>query len=420
MRILVISTRLNGTDGVSLESLKLVSVLEKVQNHEFFYMAGELDPALEQTGKIVPSMHFDTKFARKFTKWYFNRLDAPCDENELLKQHEAVIEEIKREVITFIEENSIEYLILQNIFAIPMQVSLAIAIKQVLEETGLPGLAHNHDFFWERKRFDNPRDFNLIEAHFPPVLDNLKHIVINTKAQTDLKNRRSVDSIVVPNVFDFAKPPRADDYHCDLRTRIGLSEDEIFVAQPTRVVERKGIESSVDLLAGLNARGRKTALVITHSSGDEGNEYLDKIMRYADEKGVRIVLCDGIVSDERGINEKGEKIYSLHDTYHACDFVSYPSVYEGFGNALIETVYFSRPIMVNDYHVYVDDIKPCGFKFVNIEGGKITEATLDAVEKYLDDDEYTSITCAYNYQVGYKYFSHERLLELLLAADDRL
>ena len=46
MNIGVIATRLAGTDGVSLESAKLVKIAEQF-GHTVFYCAGELDSHLE-------------------------------------------------------------------------------------------------------------------------------------------------------------------------------------------------------------------------------------------------------------------------------------------------------------------------------------------------------------------------------------
>jgi len=42
--------------------------------------------------------------------------------------------------------------------------------------------------------------------------------------------------------------------------------------------------------------------------------------------------------------------------------VTYPSHYEGFGNAFLEAVYFGKPWLWNTYAVYARDIDPLGFK----------------------------------------------------------
>jgi hypothetical protein len=47
-------------------------------------------------------------------------------------------------------------------------------------------------------------------------------------------------------------------------------------------------------------------------------------------------------------------------SYAHADFVTFPSLYEGFGNALVEAMYFRMPTLVNRYSVYVSDIAPLG------------------------------------------------------------
>ncbi len=64
----------------------------------------------------------------------------------------------------------------------------------------------------------------------------------------------------------------------------------------------------------------------------------------------------------------GHKVYSLWDAYPFANLVTYPSIYEGFGNALLEAVYFKRLVIVNRYPVYNADIKPLGFEFIELDG----------------------------------------------------
>ena len=46
--------------------------------------------------------------------------------------------------------------------------------------------------------------------------------------------------------------------------------------------------------------------------------------------------------------------------------MTYPSYYEGFGNAFLEAVYFRKPVVVNTYAVYARDIDPLGFKTIEM------------------------------------------------------
>ena len=61
--------------------------------------------------------------------------------------------------------------------------------------------------------------------------------------------------------------------------------------------------------------------------------------------------------------------------YLAADLITYLSLYEGYGNALIEAIFYGKPVVVNRYSVYVADIAPLGLEFIEIDG-EITDATV--------------------------------------------
>jgi mannosylglucosylglycerate synthase len=81
---------------------------------------------------------------------------------------------------------------------------------------------------------------------------------------------------------------------------------------------------------------------------------------------------------------KGHKIYSLWDAYPHADLITYPSLYEGFGNALLETIYFKRLAVVNRYPVYNADIKPLGFEFIEMDGF-VDDQTVEDTKRLLKD-----------------------------------
>ena len=163
-------------------------------------------------------------------------------------------EKLKTGIYEFIERFELELLIPQNILAIPMNVPLGLAMTEVMAETGIPSIAHHHDFAWERERFIVTSGADYLAAAFPPTLPALVHVVINSMQQKELARRYGQASTIIPNVIDFETPPPGiDDYSKDFRKEIGLSEDDILVLQPTRLVARKGIEHAIELLRRLGA-----------------------------------------------------------------------------------------------------------------------------------------------------------------------
>ena len=168
--------------------------------------------------------------------------------------------------------------------------------------------------------------------------------------------------MLIPNVHDFEKPPKKPGkYTQDVREQIGLAPDDIFILQPTRIVPRKGIEHAIKLVAMLD--DPRCKLVVSHEAGDEGFEYQQLLTDLAREEGVDIRFIGDRVSDVRQRDAHGRKLYTLWDLYPHADLVTYPSTYEGFGNALLEAVYFKKPVVLNRYSIFIEDIEPCGFRF---------------------------------------------------------
>jgi glycosyltransferase involved in cell wall biosynthesis len=111
------------------------------------------------------------------------------------------------------------------------------------------------------------------------------------------------------------------------------------------------------------------------------------------------------VGENRGVNADSKKIYSLFDLYPHADLVTYPSFYEGFGNAFLEAVYFGKPVVVNAYAVYARDIAPLGFKTIQMNqliSNQVVAQTREILHNKVVRDEWTKT----NYELGLKYFSY--------------
>jgi hypothetical protein len=101
--------------------------------------------------------------------------------------------------------------------------------------------------------------------------------------------------------------------------------------------------------------------------------------------------------------------------YDAADLVTYPSLLEGFGNAYLEAVYHRRPVFVNRYAIYDLDIRPLGFR--NIEmNGFLTQANVAETRRLLDDLALATEWTDGNFQLGLRHFSYEAIRSGLRAA----
>ncbi|MCG8652035.1 MAG: glycosyltransferase family 4 protein, partial [Pirellulales bacterium] len=175
---------------------------------------------------------------------------------------------------------------------------------------------------------------------------------------------------------------------------------------------RKGIEHSIALVAAL--KDDRCKLVISHASGDEGNEYLTALKELAESSGVDMRLCDHQVGDKRLVTEDGRKVYTLADAYSQADFITYPSIYEGFGNALLEAFYYRKPVLVNRYSIFITDIEPKGAKVIAMDG-YLTRDVVAKVQRIISDKDYRDEMVDFNYEIGKAFFSYSVLRRKLRA-----
>jgi glycosyltransferase involved in cell wall biosynthesis len=238
----------------------------------------------------------------------------------------------------------------------------------------------------------------------------MRHIVINSMAQKKLAGL-GLESTVLPNVLDFnSPPPRQDTFNKDLRQEIGLAPGDIFFLQPTRVIPRKGIEHSVELVRRL--ADPRIKLVISHPAEYNSIRYLEEICALAARDHVPLYYLPARFQPARKEGSGINKIYSLWDAYVHADFVTYPSLYEGFGNALVEALYFRKPILVNRYQVFKDDIEPTGIHVVKMDG-EVTDRVVEEVRSLLEDKQKVEEIARTNLQIAKEHFSYKVAAALL-------
>jgi glycosyltransferase involved in cell wall biosynthesis len=397
-----VSTRFAGTDGVSLEAAKWAEVLW-LDKHVSHWYAGVLDrdPGMSM---CIPEAFFGHSENLWINEQLWGKTTRGRDASRRIRE---LSEYLKGTLYDFRDRFDLDILILQNVLTIPMHIPLGIAVTEFLLETQMPAISHHHDFHWERQRFQISAVEDYLEMAFPPRIPHLQHVVINQAARDQLGYRKGISSVIIPNVLDFENPPGpGDGYGADVREEMGLTPSDLFVLQPTRVVPRKGIEHAIHLLQRLDYTRCK--LVVSHAAGDEGMDYCREIYELAQDEGVEMVLFGDRVADRRQLNGDGCKIYVLEDLYPHADLVTFPSLYEGFGNALLEAIYFRKPVVIGNYSVYSRDIAPKGISLPTIDGF-IDRNVVDETRRVLEDPDYREAVVEHNYRVARRYFSYKVL-----------
>jgi glycosyltransferase involved in cell wall biosynthesis len=405
-RIGIVSTRLAGTDGVSLETRKWVKVFCD-QGHACFFFAGELDWPQEQSHE-VPEAHFNHPEIQEINRSLF--VDAIRTAQTTAAIH-RLKDHLKAELRRFVERFDIQILVTENALSLPMNVPLGLALTEFIAENRLSTIAHHHDFWWERRRYLRSAAEDLLQGAFPPMLPCITHVTISSHAARRLARRAGAVPEVIPNVMPFEVPPPAGpaDYAKDLPRDIGVEPGEKFILQPTRIVPRKRIERAIELVRRLEV---DAALVISHSAGDEGREYQAYLREYAELLGVKVLFIADRIGAVRGCFENRHKVYDLQDVYLHADLVTYPSLIEGFGNAFLEAVYYRRPLVMSFYEIYFTDIRPQGFRIIGFDNF-IDRKTVEEAHRALFDRAFTEEMVEHNYELGRRYYSFAVLGEKL-------
>ncbi|MBN3525103.1 glycosyltransferase family 4 protein [Paenibacillus apiarius] len=440
MKVALVHFRVGETDGVSLEMEKWKNVLTRL-GHEVLFLAGS--EGMTQA-YVIPELHYKHPMNEKFV---FNAFDKLLD----YESDEAFAEDVlafsrtmEAKLIDFIVSEDIDVIVPHNLLSLGWSLPAGIALSKALKATGIDCIALHHDFYWQRDRYAKPT-CNIVkewlERMFPPDLPNIRHVVTNRIYQEELRRRRNIDSVIIPNVFDFEHPVWVkDDYNQSLRHDIGVGEDDIVILQATRIMERKAIELGIEAVAQLQRRLASSELTLYNGKSitnetrfihvlagmpESSYEYTEQLRTKAECLGVDLRFINTLIDHSR-IHSNGRKIYSLWDAYVIADMVTFPSIVESWGNQLLEAVFAKKPLLIYEYPVYEKDIRQYGFDFISlgnrhhidsdglvvVDGGKVEEAADRMAEILTDSHQYDRII-EHNYQIGKTHFSYESLRILL-------
>ena len=405
-RIGIVSGKLGGVDGVSLEVDKWIQVLQEL-GHEVWTIAGQYVQALESLPRerqfTLPEFRFDSDFQREIELQVFPHMSrrplhpTGAELRGLIDRIETRGRELGEVLHDIVKERGIDVLIGQNTNAMPMTILGGVALYWVATAQRVATIFHHHDFWWERSRFSNSRIETLLNRIMPPVDLSLEHVVISSYAAHILSSLKRVQPHIIPNCENFDLPVGRDAYNAALRRDLGFADDDILIVQPTRIVPRKRIEDSVTLVGRLVQRypdlAPRVHYIISLYQGDEPDEdYVRLIHDRAAEWKVQLHIISERVRSQRGTDEQGRRLYTNRDVLAHADLVTYLPVWEGFGNALLEAVAARVPVVTTTYLVYKTDIMTSGLRTIEIrdryhpDGSLVIEdQVLERIRAVLDD-----------------------------------
>jgi len=221
-----------------------------------------------------------------------------------------------------------DLLVLDNVGSLPTAPAAAIEFETAALTTSTPTIVRHHDPAWQTPRFTAP-DARVFPLHHPGMM----HVTINTRTAGEFLCRYpdlgAAGAITTVYNSIELQSVQAGEREAT-RQRMNIGRDDVLIGHPARNIARKNIPAALRLAAELHRRLRRPIHYwLTDPGGDVG------------EPPAGVTVHRGWV----GV---------AADLYAAADLIALPSDWEGFGLPVIEAAAALRPTATHNYPVLAE------------------------------------------------------------------
>jgi mannosylglucosylglycerate synthase len=248
-----------------------------------------------------------------------------------------------------------DLVIVENLCSLPLNPEAAAAVAELLR--GRRAVLHHHDLPWQRARFAG--------APPPPHDPGWLHVTANHLSRRQLA-MHGIPATTIWNAFDLNPPAGERDA---TRAALGVSDGQRLLLQPTRAIARKNVPAGLALAEALGA------VFWLLGPAEEGfGPTVDRLLAAAGAPVRRGPV--GAIGRASGIEH----------AYAASDAVALPSTWEGFGNPALEAVAHRRPVAIGSYPV-AEELARCGFRWFSVtDPGPLAAWLAEPDASLLDDN----------------------------------
>ena len=241
----------------------------------------------------------------------------------------------------------------ENLCSLPLNASASFAASEALTCHRGRVVFHHHDLPWQRADLAGVRGL-------PPDLRGALHIVLNDRSRTEL-GARGITARTIRNRFAFDTPPGD---RPRTRAELGVRDNDVVVLQPTRAIARKNVPGGLRFGEELAPLLRKRR-VVYWLTGPAEDGYGPELTREIAATALPVVFG---------------RAASAPDAYAAADVVVFPSTWEGFGNPVVESVIARRPLAARGYPV-LEEILASGLRLFDVDRPGEVAAFVDAPDR---------------------------------------